>query len=1550
MKKLISFFLSIVMLVSVVASVDLSAYAAETNDVDQNSVGYSLHSSKYYNEHFNFDMPSYARDFHNILTENELFMGKVVVWETAHIVTSPGHLLDSGAITLEEYYKTVLFDLIAQTDSENGLKKLLSYATNKEASYIVSLTKTITKPLEENSLKPETLNKLSTKEAAKLVTDSPLYNTASAISTVTKILSWAKDSVELVEAFSKHLAVADMKDGTEEFLRAIANDTRNPIELRNAANDCISYFGDGYEKVLNQICAGTWDIAVGVFDTVADVALDWAWGLIVSALVGPAGSAALLGIKGARVLSNYLFSSDKEIEEYYKITAECIIEIAIRNILNDMNSQKEFLTDFYASQLYMCTIDMFKKTILLGFDYSIDFLNVCADSNLETSIVPWQRKECLELIEEIKGVKALKESNFEGYERNCLYEYKIKYCSDFDSVLNGVQNQNIPIEKITLTQIKEFEAGIDFGLIGDYITIEYYPTAYTETVKEQWSSSNEDIIQVTEDSTLFSTNKPGSCKLTCTLSNGISSSIDVVVGKGDEINTEENIANYNYSINDDSVIITRYIGNSPNAMIPSKIQGLPVTSIGDYAFQNCTSLTSVAISDSVTSIGSYAFWYCINLTNVVIPNNVKNIGSFAFYECMGLTSVIIGNNVISIGESAFRECKTLTNITIPNSVKSISDYTFYGCSLLTDVILPSSITSIGKYAFCYCINLFQIVIPDSVTRIGDNTFEYCSNLKSVVLGDNVKTIGVSTFHNCKSLASIIIPDSVTSIGDYAFRACLSLSSVAIGNNVISIGSYAFYNCISLTSMIIGNSTKSIGDYAFAYCTNLDNVVISNSVNTIGKEVFSYCTNLSKITIGNSVTSIGSNAFIYCTNLKMVNISSIKNWCGISFKGGYSNPLYYAKYLYYNNKLLTDLIIPDGVTSIAESAFENCLNITSISIPDSITSIGDYAFYNCVGLLSVTIPSTVTNIGNYAFGYVNNIKYHGSASGSPWGAKCLDGYVEGYLVYKNSSKTDLLGCSAQATCVTIPNTVTSICDYAFSNCVNLTNVLMPNSLINIGYSSFVNCTSLDNVIIPNSVINIGSNSFSLCTSLSNLTIGTCVTNIGSYAFNNCTSLTNVTIAKSVKSIGEYVFNNCSSLILLTIPSSVTSIGRYAFNSCTSLIDVYYIGSETQWKNISIESHNDVLLKANIHYINDGTSCEHSWGEWVYNGDAKYVSGSNYTDGTATRSCTECGETETKTIAGTGLLRARTATCEFASEVRAMLGVRTEQTKLFSNVYCKFTREDGKEFVVNSDKSTLSQDKTTAYYPFAITPQSLHSDIKVQFYAVTNDGITVWGQEFTYNMMDNYIKKQIANTTNESWRKLLVELVYYGYENQIKSCWKLDQLLIDELTEEQKALHSTETLTLNKYLNTSYVVCENPLTSWRSVNLEFGASTNPVFRTRALALTDDIKAVVTIEGDEKVYTYNYSDPDDAKYFKVDADVASDTTGIYFTFGELPAKRLRSKIYVTLYKGDTPITNTLEYSAETYCNSQSGKDPNMTEQNTRITQQLMRYGNAARAYFGI
>ena len=378
-----------------------------------------------------------------------------------------------------------------------------------------------------------------------------------------------------------------------------------------------------------------------------------------------------------------------------------------------------------------------------------------------------------------------------------------------------------------------------------------------------------------------------------------------------------------------------------------------------------------------------------------------------------------------------------------------------------------------------------------------------------------------------------------------------------------------YDSTTNTLTIYGSG--AMDDYVFSnekipwhgYRENILTVKIEYGVTTIGRLAFDYCRNLTSITIPNSVTTIGENAFGWCTSLTSITIPNSVTTIG--------------DYAFYVCSRLTSVTIPNSVTTIGEGPFADCDSLISIdvasdnlnysskdgvlfdknkskliqypvgnqrieyAIPNSVKTIGDWAFAYCRSLTSVTIPNSVTTIGERAFDYCRSL-----------------------------------------TSVTIPDSVTTIGHGAFQDCDSLTSVTIPNSVTTIGNSAFSGCSSLTSVTIPNSVTTIGKYAFSGCSGLTSVTIPNSVTTIVEGAFDYCSSLTSVTIPDSVTTIEHDAFDYCSSLTSVTIPDSVTTIEHDAFDYCSSLKDVYYSGSEEQWKNILIGKYNEPLTNATIHY--------------------------------------------------------------------------------------------------------------------------------------------------------------------------------------------------------------------------------------------------------------------------------------------------------------------------------------------------------------------------------
>ena len=444
----------------------------------------------------------------------------------------------------------------------------------------------------------------------------------------------------------------------------------------------------------------------------------------------------------------------------------------------------------------------------------------------------------------------------------------------------------------------------------------------------------------------------------------------------------------------------------------------------DYDFRS--QVKTVIMENGVTSIGAYAFKDCTSLTSVTIPGSVTSIGEYAFYYCEALTSVTIPNSVTSIGTFALKDCTSLTSVTIPDSVTSIGSSAFYGCSSLTDVYyggygadwlamgghgdIPKSATVHFKedlYDKGTCgVNANWVMTADGTLtisgkgRISNYDYDYSNRapwyacrkyIKSVVIKSGVTGIGDWAFHGCSALTSVTIPNTVTAIGDEAFRNCKALTSVTIPNSVTTIGDGAFSDCEALTGMMIPGSVKTISGRAFSGCTSLRSVTIPNGVTVIDESLFYGCTSLTSVTIPSSVTSIGWGAFFRCSSLKSVNIpGSVTTIDGYAFEGCTS---------------LTSVTIPESVTHIWDDTFSGCTSLTSVTIPDSVTFIGSgvfkdcsalteirlpsaleaiksETFYNCVRLTSVTIPKSVTSIEEKAFYYcesLTDVYYDGTAA-------------------------------------------------------------------------------------------------------------------------------------------------------------------------------------------------------------------------------------------------------------------------------------------------------------------------------------------------------------------------------------------------------------------------------------------------------------------------------------------------------------------------------------------------------------------------------------------
>ncbi len=522
-----------------------------------------------------------------------------------------------------------------------------------------------------------------------------------------------------------------------------------------------------------------------------------------------------------------------------------------------------------------------------------------------------------------------------------------------------------------------------------------------------------------------------------------------------------------------------------NLVIPES-----VTRIGEGAFSGCYQLTgNLTIPNSVVSIGNWAFSGCSHFSGILtIGNSVSSIGYLAFAYC-GFTGIhynatncsdltpiynylghnppfegcnselVIGENVTKIPCNIFRDQGNnhgiiIGNLTIPNSVKTIGDYAFAGNPRLNGIMsLPNSLVSVGEKAF-YETGWYAQQ-PDGILYL-DN---WCLGYKgekptgNLEFQEGTKGIAAAAFSNCTGLiGDLTIPNSISRLPKYAFSGCTGFDgALTIPNSIISIGDKVFYNCNHFTTINYYALNCAFTpqyyntNHPFENCSG--NLVIGDNVETIPDFVFKNSGISGNLIIPNSLFSIGHDAFYNCNGLSAVYYSgSIAQWCDMVFMGYGSNPLLYAHNLYINNEMVTDLVIPETITSIKNYAFFGGTCITSLTIPDSVISIGNYAFYDCSGITTISIPNSVISIGFNAFdgtGWYNNLP-----NGIIYSDECC-------LGYKGNRPTGALS---------IVNGTRLIAAQAFYFCNGLTLLEIPNTMITIGDNAFERCNSLTEVIV------------------------------------------------------------------------------------------------------------------------------------------------------------------------------------------------------------------------------------------------------------------------------------------------------------------------------------------------------------------------------------------------------------------------------------------------------------------------------------------------------
>lgn len=391
-----------------------------------------------------------------------------------------------------------------------------------------------------------------------------------------------------------------------------------------------------------------------------------------------------------------------------------------------------------------------------------------------------------------------------------------------------------------------------------------------------------------------------------------------------------------------------------------------LTSIGDYAFGDCSKLKTVILPNNITRIGNSAFRFSRNLESIIIPESVSNIGIDAFRGCTSLTEIIVPDNVISIAQGAFQECSNLKTVALPDNLRNLGIMVFMDCGNLKEINISKNIAYIGQDTFLNCSNLESIYIPGNVKTIGQRAFYACEKLSEIILSEGLETIGEASFGECKNLRSITIPKTVNSIKNMAFTSCEKLATIGISSectfgydpfistNITTVnylGNLSDWCKSSLTThflnrtklyingeqlpenLVIPADVENISDYAFYGCTEIKTVIIPDTVVSIGGYAFK-STGIESLVIPDNVVSIGAGAFA-CTKIKSVklneNITTVSSSC------------------FNSCSELETIEFGSKIVDIQRAAFAYCTKLKIVRIPESVMSIGIQAFYGCENL-------------------------------------------------------------------------------------------------------------------------------------------------------------------------------------------------------------------------------------------------------------------------------------------------------------------------------------------------------------------------------------------------------------------------------------------------------------------------------------------------------------------------------------------------------------------------------------------------------------------------
>lgn len=651
-----------------------------------------------------------------------------------------------------------------------------------------------------------------------------------------------------------------------------------------------------------------------------------------------------------------------------------------------------------------------------------------------------------------------------------------------------------------------------------------------------------------------------------------------------EVYTTTVFKDWKYVVRDGGAVMIDMAQKDGEIVIPSAIDGYPVTGITDGIFAE-RNVRKIVFSDGAMRIADNFFAGCENLETIDIPESVVRIGTNVFEACSALETVVTNGLVLyqgwCLGYADMENGKR--NLIIPEGIRGIAAGAFEGEYEIEAVAFPSTLRFVGARAFKDCTGIEEIILPEGVEVVDRDAFRNCTYVQDISLPSTLREIGDGAFANCSQLMTVEIPDGVVEIGEVAFSNCWRMLSASIPCSVTNVGAGAFIECRRLTGVTVPLGLATLAELFPSAYGKIESVIVVDD-NESGRVtlpmvpgMFSGCGSMNNLTLPEDLAEVSADAFVGCTNMVAFSLpNTVTNIGARAFR---------------DLKQLTEFVFPTGLVIIGEQSFSNCDGIDALSLPDGLRSIGTRAFQWVSRLTRVDIPESVESIGWWAFygcTRIRTVSLPGDvttvSTAFPSAHKLM---TEATVVRGNVIASLFEGCEALAY-VEIKPGVTTIGAQAFKDCSALVTVEMPSELTAIGAQAFMGCSALTTIGIPSGVTALGTEAFRGCLNLSQLALPRNLTMLPDYAFAECLSLSELVVPESVTSLGANVFTGCSLLRSIRFVGNAPSYSSTAYGGTVAALVTYVPNGSMGWDGVPTS-------RALPEFWPDGTTHEITWWE-------------------------------------------------------------------------------------------------------------------------------------------------------------------------------------------------------------------------------------------------------------------------------------------------------------------------------------------------------------------